>query len=73
MNRFRGLPWRLFRFFLLIGMGYVLIFPLLYTLSASFRPLSDVIVLMPPLSISLDELKTLLNTVYDSIRAITEQ
>lgn len=37
------------------------------------RPLSDVIVLMPPLSISLDELKTLLNTVYDSIRAITEQ
>jgi len=36
------------------------------------RPLSDVIVLMPPLSISLDELKALLDAVYDSIKAITE-
>jgi len=36
------------------------------------RPLTDVIVLMPPLSISLDELKTLINVVYDSIRAVTE-
>jgi adenosylmethionine-8-amino-7-oxononanoate aminotransferase len=36
------------------------------------RPLSDIIVLMPPLSISPDELKALLDAVYDSIKAITE-
>jgi adenosylmethionine-8-amino-7-oxononanoate aminotransferase len=36
------------------------------------RPLGDVIVLMPPLSIADEELTTLLNVVYDSIRAVTE-
>jgi adenosylmethionine-8-amino-7-oxononanoate aminotransferase len=36
------------------------------------RPLGDVIVLMPPLSISDAELATLLDVVYDSIRAVTE-
>ena len=36
------------------------------------RPLGDVIVLMPPLSIEDDELKLLLDVVYDSIRDVTE-
>jgi adenosylmethionine-8-amino-7-oxononanoate aminotransferase len=36
------------------------------------RPLGDVIVLMPPLSISLQELKTLLDVVFDSIKMVTE-
>jgi adenosylmethionine-8-amino-7-oxononanoate aminotransferase len=36
------------------------------------RPLGDVIVLMPPLSITDEELKTLLDVVCDSIRAVTE-
>jgi adenosylmethionine-8-amino-7-oxononanoate aminotransferase len=36
------------------------------------RPLGDVIILMPPLSIADDELKFLLDVVCDSIRAITE-
>lgn len=36
------------------------------------RPLGDVIVLMPPLTISDDELKTLLDAVHESIRAVTE-
>jgi adenosylmethionine-8-amino-7-oxononanoate aminotransferase len=36
------------------------------------RPLGDVIVLMPPLSITDGELKTLLDVVFDSIRAVTE-
>jgi adenosylmethionine-8-amino-7-oxononanoate transaminase len=36
------------------------------------RPLGDVIVLMPPLTISKDELALLLDTVYDSIRKVTE-
>jgi adenosylmethionine-8-amino-7-oxononanoate aminotransferase len=35
------------------------------------RPLGDVIVLMPPLSITDDELKTLLDVVFDSIQAVT--
>jgi adenosylmethionine---8-amino-7-oxononanoate aminotransferase len=37
------------------------------------RPLGDVIVLMPPLSISDDELTLLLDVAYDSIRVVTER
>jgi adenosylmethionine-8-amino-7-oxononanoate aminotransferase len=36
------------------------------------RPLGDVIILMPPLSIADDDLKMLLDVTYDSIRAVTE-
>jgi adenosylmethionine-8-amino-7-oxononanoate aminotransferase len=36
------------------------------------RPLGDVIVLMPPLTISDEELKTLVDVVYDCIRQVTE-
>jgi adenosylmethionine-8-amino-7-oxononanoate aminotransferase len=39
---------------------------------AMLRPLSDVLVLMPPLAISHDELETLLDIVSDSIRAVAE-
>jgi adenosylmethionine-8-amino-7-oxononanoate aminotransferase len=37
------------------------------------RPLGDVIVLMPPLSISKKEIDLLCQTVYDSIRMMTEE
>ncbi|MEX1253425.1 MAG: adenosylmethionine--8-amino-7-oxononanoate transaminase [Dehalococcoidia bacterium] len=37
------------------------------------RPLGDVIVLMPPLSITIDELDLLLDVTYDCIRKATEQ
>jgi adenosylmethionine---8-amino-7-oxononanoate aminotransferase len=37
------------------------------------RPLGDVIILMPPLTISDDELKTLLDVTYDCIRVVTER
>lgn len=37
------------------------------------RPLGDVIVLMPPLSISKQEIDLLCQTVYDSIRNVTEK
>ena len=37
------------------------------------RPLGDVIVLIPPLSMSLKELEKLLEITYDSIKVITEQ
>jgi len=36
------------------------------------RPLGDVIILMPPLTITDDELKTLLDVTYDCIRVATE-
>jgi adenosylmethionine-8-amino-7-oxononanoate aminotransferase len=36
------------------------------------RPLGDVIILMPPLSITEGEMKTLLDVVYESIRYVTE-
>ena len=36
------------------------------------RPLGDVIILMPPLTISDDELRTLVDVVYESIREVTE-
>jgi adenosylmethionine-8-amino-7-oxononanoate aminotransferase len=39
--------------------------------SVMIRPLSDVIVLMPPLSIGADELTSLVDVVYDSIGAVT--
>jgi adenosylmethionine---8-amino-7-oxononanoate aminotransferase len=34
------------------------------------RPLGDIIILMPPLSIADDELATLLDITYDSIRTV---
>jgi len=37
------------------------------------RPLGDVIILMPPLSITDEELATLLDVVYDCVRAVTEE
>ena len=36
------------------------------------RPLGDVIILMPPLSITDEELAALLEVVYDCIREVTE-
>ena len=40
--------------------------------SVLIRPLGDVIILMPPLTITTDELSELLDVVYDSIRTVTE-
>jgi adenosylmethionine-8-amino-7-oxononanoate aminotransferase len=37
------------------------------------RPLGDVIILMPPLSITDEELATLLDVVYDCVREVTEK
>jgi adenosylmethionine-8-amino-7-oxononanoate aminotransferase len=36
------------------------------------RPLGDVVILMPPLTIADEELTTLLNVIYDCIRSVTE-
>ena len=37
------------------------------------RPLGDVIVIMPPLSISLDHLEKLLEVIFHSIKEVTSQ
>ena len=37
------------------------------------RPLGDVIVIMPPLSISIKELNKLLDVIYESIKLVTEK
>ena len=39
--------------------------------SVLIRPLGDIIILMPPLTITADELSALLDVVYDSIQAVT--
>jgi adenosylmethionine-8-amino-7-oxononanoate aminotransferase len=36
------------------------------------RPLNDIIVVMPPLSVTTDEIDTLLHVVYRAIKAVTE-
>ena len=36
------------------------------------RPLGDVIILMPPLTIADEELEILLDVTHDSIRVVTE-
>jgi adenosylmethionine-8-amino-7-oxononanoate aminotransferase len=36
------------------------------------RPLGDIIILMPPLTITSEELSALLDVVYDAICAVTE-
>jgi adenosylmethionine-8-amino-7-oxononanoate aminotransferase len=41
--------------------------------SVMIRPLGDIIILMPPLNITDDELKLLLDVVYDCIRVVTER
>lgn len=40
--------------------------------SVIVRPLGDIVILMPPLSIGDDELEMLLDVTHDSIRAVTE-
>jgi adenosylmethionine-8-amino-7-oxononanoate aminotransferase len=37
------------------------------------RPLGDVIILMPPFSISAREIETLVDVVYESIQTVTEK
>jgi len=41
--------------------------------SVTIRPLGDIIILMPPLTITDEELAMLLDVVYDSVRAVTEE
>jgi len=41
--------------------------------SVMIRPLGDIIILMPPLSITDEELAMLLDVVYDCVRAVTQE
>ena len=41
--------------------------------SVLIRPLGDIIILMPPLTIGAEELSVLLDVVYESIQTVTEK
>ncbi|MDF2674743.1 MAG: ABC-type sugar transport system, permease component, partial [Clostridiales bacterium] len=40
-NKASEILWKLFRFFLLFGLSFVLVYPLLYSLSVAFRPYDE--------------------------------
>lgn len=58
--------WSIFRFFLLIGMCYVLLYPLFYMLSTAFRPLNEV---MDPSVVWIPKEFTMAN-ITDVIKAM---
>ena len=41
--------------------------------SVMIRPLGDIVILMPPLTITDEELAMLLDVVYDCVRAVTQE
>ncbi len=41
LNRTSTILWKLFRFFLLFGLSFILLYPLLYSLSVAFRPYDE--------------------------------
>lgn len=52
--------WAILRFFLLLGLGFVILYPLLFMISSSFKPLSeatDPTIVWLPKSITLDNIK----------------
>lgn len=59
-NMLKSVPWKIIRFILLLGMCFILLYPLLYMLSMTFRvseDLYDPSVIWIPKSFTLDNLK----------------
>ncbi|MBO7217878.1 MAG: carbohydrate ABC transporter permease [Clostridia bacterium] len=59
-NMLKSIPWKVIRFILLLGMCFILLYPLLYMLSMTFRvseDLYDPSVIWIPKSFTLDNLK----------------
>lgn len=60
LNRVRKLVWSIFRFLLLLGLCFILLYPVLYMLSTAFRPISqlkDPSIVWIPKSLTLDNVK----------------
>ncbi len=65
-NRIKAIPWKVIRFILLVGICFVVLYPLLYMLSMTFRvseDLYDPSVIWIPKSFTLDNLKTVINVM----------
>ncbi len=59
-KRIVGAVWPVFRFFILFGLGFVIMYPLLFMLSTAFRPneqMNDPSIVWIPKSFTLDNLK----------------
>lgn len=59
-NAMKAVPWKIIRFILLLGMCFILLYPLLYMLSMTFRVTEDLYdpsVIWIPKSFTLDNLK----------------
>jgi len=60
-NTLKAVPWKIIRFILLLGMCFILMYPLLYMLSMTFRVTADLYdpsVIWIPKAFTLDNLKT---------------
>lgn len=60
-NKMVALPWKIIRFILLLGMCFILLYPLLYMLSMTFRVTDDLYdpsVIWIPKTLTFDNLKT---------------
>ena len=42
IKKLTGVVWRIFRFFLLVGLGFILLYPLLYMITISIRPVHEI-------------------------------
>lgn len=65
-NRIKAFPWKLIRFILLIGICFILLYPLLYMISMTFRvseDLYDPSVIWIPKSLTLDNLKKVIDVM----------
>ena len=59
-NKLRSLPWKIFRFIILLGLSYILIYPLIFMFSMAFRPIAQVAdptIVWIPKSFTLENVK----------------
>lgn len=69
-----GLLWKLFRFFLLLGLSYIFLFPVLYMLSVAIRPpssVNDPSIVWVPRELSLESIKATMKAM-DYTRALMQ-
>lgn len=66
-NTVKAVPWKIIRFILLLGMCFILMYPLLYMLSMTFRVTDDLYdpsVIWIPKSFTLENLKTVFEVMH---------
>lgn len=61
LHKLTGIAWSIFRTLLFIGLGFILLYPVIYMLSIAFRPVSEVMdpgIVWIPRHLTFDNLKT---------------